>query len=339
MAQDTETDSNYISRHALNLYSFDRDPKASGWAQLSLPSKAAAAPSSIRVISWNVDFMAEHADHRLMCALDHLQSTVVKGSEIPTSPPCILLQEVEDEAIHVILDHSWVQENFNVSPISSSDWHQHSHYGSVTLVHKTIPVSNVFKIAFEKSVMGRFVLLVDLNLGIPTAATVTGAGHRDNAADERSGGRQDAVTFRLASVHLESLPEGAGARPRQLRAVASALKEEQCFGGMVCGDMNAIQESDRNTPAEVGLLDAFQGEDSEGLTWGFQPKCRFPPGRLDKILYTPALDTSFSVDAPALVGVGLCASVPREGGNNNESVWASDHYGLATTLSIKQIDS
>ena len=113
---------------------------------------------------------------------------------------------------------------------------------------------------------------------------------------------------------------------------------------MVCGDMNAIQESDRNTPAEVGLLDAFQGdEDPASHTWGYQPPCRFAPGRLDKILYTPPTDAPsssfhhacFSVDAPALVGVGLRAPVPLASGNNLE-VWASDHYGLATTLSIKQ---
>jgi len=47
-------------------------------------------------------------------------------------------------------------------------------------------------------------------LGIPAA--VTGAGHE--AAEERCGGKQGTVTFRLASVHLESLPEGAHALPR-----------------------------------------------------------------------------------------------------------------------------
>lgn len=107
----------------------------------------------------------------------------------------------------------------------------------------------------------------------------------------------------------------------------------------MCGDMNAIQESDRNTPAEVGLLDAFQGvEDPASYTWGYQPRHRFPPKRLDKILYTPTVDVSpacFGVDAPALVGVGLRASIPRVSGDSR-SVWASDHYGLATTLSIKR---
>ncbi|KLO17211.1 hypothetical protein SCHPADRAFT_900841 [Schizopora paradoxa] len=187
--------------------------------------------------------------------------------------------------------------------------------------------------------MGRFALIVDLELGNPAA--LTGAGH--DAADESGGGEQETVPFRLASVHLESLPDGARARPRQLHAVASALKEEGFLGGMVCGDMNAIQESDRNTPAEVGLLDAYQGDDGPAShTWGYQPKCRFAPGRLDKILYTPPSDAPsslhqacFSVDAPALVGVGLRALPPRTSGNSVE-VWASDHYGLSTTLSIVQ---
>lgn len=340
MGNKFDMDEDYTSREALNLYSYNSNPLSSGWEKLSLPSKAVAAvPTVIRVISWNVDFMADYAEHRLKCVLDHLQNTVIQESEITTCPPSILLQEVQDDVLPVLLEHTWVRDNFNISPISNEDWHQNRTYGSVTLVHKNIPVSSVFKIAFEKSVMGRFALFVDLELGNPAAAT----GAANDAAEKDSSGKQNTVLFRLASVHLESLPDGARARPRQLRAVASALEEEGCFGGMVCGDMNAIQESDRNTPAEVGLLDAFQGDDDDPAshTWGYQPTCRFAPGRLDKILYTPPSDASssspqacFSVDAPALVGVDLRAIAPRRSGKSIE-VWASDHYGLSTTLSIK----
>ena len=203
MAQNfNDVDDDYTSRNDLDLYSYDANAESPEWTKLALPhNSGVAVPSMIRVVSWNVDFMASYSEHRVRCILDHLQNTVIQETEIATSPPILLLQEVEDDALQAILEHTWIRNNFNVSPISREDWT--SSYGSVTLVHKSIPVSKVFKINFEKSVMGRFALLVDLKLGNPAA--LTGVGH--DAADESGGGKQETVPFRLASVHLESLPE------------------------------------------------------------------------------------------------------------------------------------
>ncbi|KLO05038.1 hypothetical protein SCHPADRAFT_811808, partial [Schizopora paradoxa] len=293
-------------------------------------------PSEIRIITWNIDYMAKDADRRLLCILDHLQNYLSQepsDSNSTSLPSIVLLQEVHTAALPALLSHPWVRATFNLTPTSRSDWHPYSSYGNVALIHKSIPVTRVFKIVFEESMMGRFALLVDVELG-------------EEPHDEST------VHFRIANVHLESLALGAHARPRQLRAVALALKEdspdntEQPFlGGLVCGDMNSIQASDKNTPAEVGLLDAFQGEEGaeseSSYTWGYQPPSRrFPPARLDKILYTPPDELSsssrayFEVESPTRVGVGLRApaSGDSEGGEEEEGVWASDHYGLATTL-------
>lgn len=213
--------------------------------------------------------------------------------------------------------------------------------------------------------MGRFALIVDLLLAQPQPQPTEAeadkcdeskddhARHEDNKSDEL-----DPVVFRVANVHLESLPQGAQARPEQLDIVARALREQGIFGGIVCGDMNAILERDRNTPLDVGLVDAYIGDDNDTSchTWGYQPPCPYAPGRLDKILCTPPAgpETSedgssetdggspatrlmpgrFSLSKPERVGVGLQTSVSK-----TCTVWASDHYGLISTLCIKSSSS
>jgi tyrosyl-DNA phosphodiesterase 2 len=115
-------------------------------------------------------------------------------------------------------------------------------------------------------------------------------------------------------------------RPVQLGLVAEVLKEEDLLGGIVCGDMNAISPSDVGLTEKVGLVDACrEGEDEEdSYTWGYQPSCEFPPGRLDKILFTPGAG-GYIVSQPERVGLAV---------KTDKGQWASDHYGLVTTVRI-----
>jgi tyrosyl-DNA phosphodiesterase 2 len=80
----------------------------------------------------------------------------------------------------------------------------------------------------------------------------------------------------------------------------------------------------------VGLVDAYREgeededeEDEDGYTWGYQPPCEFAPGRLDKILFTPG--AGVMVDQPERIGLAL---------KTDKGQWASDHYGLVTTVRI-----
>lgn len=69
----------------------------------------------------------------------------------------------------------------------------------------------------------------------------------------------------------------------------------------------------------------FEGEDrdekEEGMTWGYQPPCEFPPGRLDKILYTEG--DAFEMKGIRRLGIELRVSTPE-----GHMDWVSDHYGL-----------
>lgn len=283
-------------------------------------------PSSICVLTWNIDFMTEYPKTRMFRALEYIQNDIFNCKDGQKPPPCCLLfQEIHYYAFPIILDYPWVQKYFTVAPASADDF-PIPHYGVVTLVSKSIPVSLVQSLHFGNSYMGRNALMVDLKLSPPGSRQKdrNGEGSRSSGESERSFTSRY-LTLRLANTHLESLPVGAYARPVQLANIAAYLNQEDLVGGVVCGDMNIIGPSDLYIHEQAGLLDAWNGEDEEeGYTWGYQPPSQFPPGRLDRVFYTQACAMNCKVSRPERVGIDVMA----------EGEWVSDHYGLLTTISI-----
>lgn len=273
-------------------------------------------PTSLNLITWNVDFATPEANRRLTAALDYLQFHAFPEHRGGKPPHClILLQEINIDAFNTLLAHPWVREWFRVVPGSAeAGWPKGATYGTVTLVHA--PLVNSACVHFEESWMGRNALVTDIALG---------GGGGSAAAENR------ARVLRVVNTHLESLPMGTPMRVAQMGVIGEMLKEAGwVVGGIVGGDMNAISPSDATLAEQNGLLDAWEharadGEEEAGTTWGYQPTNRFPPGRLDKILYTES--DAFDVKDVRRVAVGL----RMPGGD-----WVSDHYGLACRVGIKQ---
>ena len=271
-----------------------------GWQTQSAPPPPLPPGACVDVVSWNVDFMAPHAAARMRAALAHL------AAALPPRPQrtVVLLQEVLPASLRALLRSAWVRAHFQASdgPALALD------YFTLTLATRDLPVRCVRREAFAHTAMRRDVLLADVAL---------------------AGG----AVLRVANTHLESLPApGAWLRPRQMARCAGLLRERGVRAGVLAGDMNAIAEADEATPEEVALadvwgLDAGAGANArDGHTWGYQPKCRFPPGRLDKVLYTGNLEWE-PVDGDRMlkrVGVGL----RFEEEDGEISGWVSDHYGL-----------
>ncbi|KAI0255017.1 Endonuclease/exonuclease/phosphatase, partial [Lactifluus subvellereus] len=225
-------------------------------------------PASLTLVTWNVDFTNPHANERLMAALDYLQFHVFPGYREP--PPClILLQEIRADAFETLLAHPWVRAYFLVVPGSTAyGWPRGAAYGTVTLVARNALLAGSSCVHFGESRMWRNALVTDVLLG---------------------GAEPHARVLRAVNTHLESLPEGTNSRVVQMGVIASLLKEAGTFGGIVGGDMNAITPWDKTLAEDNGLSDAWehrQDSAEDGTTWGYQPIERFPPGRLDKILYT-----------------------------------------------------
>lgn len=275
-------------------------------------------PSSIRLVTWNIDFMSSEKKKRFIAALSYIQQHVFgcMTSERP-EPCCILLQEVHVSVFTLILNAEWVRRYFIVVPTSTDKWPEHAPYGNVTLVSRTIPVVNAFTIMFSNSGMHRTAVFVDIKLSIP-------------ALEDEPYLSRGIVTLRIANTHLESLPIGAPARPRQMQIIAHALREDGLLGGILAGDMNAIGPSDEGIVEDAGLYDAWQGDcdDEEGFTWGYQsPDQDYPPGRLDKVLSTR--QEGFILDEPERIGIGEAI---------RQDKWVSDHYGLVTRVHIVRDD-
>jgi tyrosyl-DNA phosphodiesterase 2 len=282
----------------------------------SVPSLNPTNPGLFCLLSWNVDFSAPLVVRRFQTALAHIEKLVSTDTSSP--PTIILLQEVHASCFTPLLSNTFVREFYQVTNISS----RHS-YSTLTLVPKSLAsfVTSVSRIPFTETRMQRDCLYVDLE--IPLSGTPEPKTRR----------------VRVANTHLESLNGfGDTARPKQLGVISKLLTASGIDGGLVAGDMNCISPSDQDLPEQVGLSDAWLatvkpaesgvGEENgtggaEGHTWGYQPKCSYPPRRLDKILTVGKLD----ILELQRVGVGLKV--------DGRDLWVSDHYGLFAKVSIQ----
>ncbi|KAJ8454912.1 hypothetical protein ONZ45_g19120 [Pleurotus djamor] len=262
-------------------------------------------PSLIRIVTWNVDFTEEDPQERLETVLEYLKCDIFhcEDHQAP-QPTCILLQEVHVEAFGVILANDWVKNNFVITPSNTRKWPEGTYYGNITLISRNVPVAFAGILEFGCSAMQRTAVIVDVRL------------RTEEGSD---------VLVRVVNTHLESLQTGLIARPIQLNLVSKLLTEGKLHSGIVCGDMNAIGPEDKKLPQQNGLRDAWRkgDEDESGFTWGYQGRDvgKFPPARLDKVLFVPR--RGLKVDQPERIGQGV--QMP-------DGKFVSDHYGLITTI-------
>lgn len=267
--------------------------------------------SQMRIITWNIDFSSKHAEERLTVCLRHIEEDVLqcKAGGAP-EPCCILLQEVSDTVMPHLLRDTWVRKWFTVAPHSSVKWPKGAHYGNITLVSRSLTIAECDILHYGHTGMDRTSLCVKIRLNYP-------------------GPSRETAIICVVNTHLESLPQGAVCRPRQLEMCSRFLRLRGVSGGVVAGDMNTIMPEDEGIEKEVGLRDAWRkGSADSGKTWGYQGQNeeKHPCGRLDKIFYLPS--RGYKVDEPRRIGVG----VKIKGTSSSETLWASDHYGLETTL-------
>ena len=165
--------------------------------------------------------------------------------------------------------------------------------------------------------MGRTALFVDIELGDPNLKSFALKP-------------EFCHVLRIANTHLESLPQGQRERPVQLAAIASVLRQRGVRAGLVAGDMNVISPADEHIHVIAELEDACgaKGASQTMHTWGYQPRCQFPPGRLDRVFFVPGtLETEEEIE---VIGKGV---------RTQWGAWASDHYGLKLRVSLPVKDS
>ncbi|KAJ6593423.1 Endonuclease/exonuclease/phosphatase [Mycena capillaripes] len=306
------------------LYCYDARLGKRRWSLVptSLAPTSEASLPTFCLLSWNVDFAALLAIRRLQTALSHLEKLLSPHLISPPPPPTIiLLQEVHISCFQTLLSNAFIREFYQLTNIYSRQ-----SYSTLTLVPKPLSalVASVSRVPFTETQMQRDCVYVDLDIPL--------------SSDTES----KPLRLRIANTHLESLNGfGDRARPKQLEVISKLLTGPEIDGGLVAGDMNAISPSDQDLPQQVGLSDAWLAStvpptesdtngvnetdtgEAEGHTWGYQPKCQYPPRRLDKILTVGKLD---AVDIQR-VGVGLKVE--------DRDTWVSDHYGLLAKIVIR----
>jgi tyrosyl-DNA phosphodiesterase 2 len=271
--------------------------------------------TQIRVITWNIDFMAPQPRARMASALAYLEQLV---SAIPTNCAVVIhLQEMMDKRkpssdgandIQQLLNASWVQSHFSITDISTRDWA--TSYGQVTLVDRRLTIARVSRLHLV-SEFKRDALFVDVQLN----------------AEEPS-------YLRFCNVHLDSM-QGA-LRPIQWQALAWHLQDarEGIAASILAGDCNANGPRDWSAPRENGFKDAYlelggvEGEE-EGMTWGFQSLSakRWGPSRMDKEVFWGAV----RCDGLERIGVGLMLEdedATQEMEDEGALGFVTDHYGL-----------
>ncbi|TFK75237.1 hypothetical protein BDN72DRAFT_832590 [Pluteus cervinus] len=294
-------------RSAWKHHSRHRSDSDGGSPVSSSSSTPHEHPSSVRILTWNVDYVNNYPRERLLSVLRHLEHEVLGCKDGNVASPCvIMLQEMNASAFPTLLEDEWVQRNFYVAPITSKQWPQDAHYGLVTLVERSLEIVKVQILEFGLSEMCRGALMVDIVMSTPERESV----------------------LRMVNTHLESLPKGETARPAQMALLAEFLRDDEVEGGIIAGDMNAIGVVDLTIAQKAGLKDAWKkGEsDERGYTWGYQGGGDFPKARLDKVLYLPR--RMYRIEEPSRIGEGLRTH------SEDEDVWASDHFGLVSTLSL-----
>ncbi|CAG9982021.1 unnamed protein product [Clonostachys byssicola] len=269
--------------------------------------------SSFTVLSWNIDFMRILPDERMRAALAHLRQhvygNVASEYEPDTDHKIIMLNEMTDSDLQILQSQDWIQEEFQLTDISSEYWESDVH-GTCMLVPKRMAITDVFRVHYTQTDMSRDALFVEVYL--------------------------HGKKIRLCTTHLESLVARPPMRPRQLAEAARHLHNADA--GILGGDLNAIEPFDRNLHTLNNLKDAYletgQEEGAEaGMTWGHMAATRSRERhgltRMDKILYCG------DVQLQGFGRFGMDVQVADEGDKQLlieeeglEEGWVTDHLGV-----------
>lgn len=305
------------------------DPNERRWVAVTAdtPRKTSSVQTTkVALYSWNIDFMLPFPDSRMGAAIRHLERLVqVENAE--DTAFVVFLQECLESDLELLTRDDWIQQTFAITDVSSDNW-QNGHYGTTTLVDRSLNVKGVFRVHYEQTRMQRDGLFADVAL----------------PSDNTPAPGQEARTIRLCNTHLESLALAPPLRPAQMALCASYMKANGFFAA-AAGDFNAIQDLDRSLHTDNELKDAYletggaENDAANGHTWGQQAATtqreRFGTSRMDKVF--------FCGEAMRCVGferIGAGVEVQDEDERKSleslgfDKPWITDHLGVKAVFEV-----
>lgn len=306
-----------------NYHAFD--PATSSWTPKS-PSttntteipESTSSITNIALYTWNIDFMLPFAEARMRPALKYLDA--LTKSNPPTTASVIFLQECVSSDLVTIAATPWVREHYHLTDLDSTNWAT-THYGTVTLVDRRLPITAAFRVHFSKTRMERDAFFIDVAL-------------RSNSNHNK---------IRLCNSHLESLALEPPFRPPQMQLIARYLHEEGVQAGLTAGDFNSVQPFDRTLHVDNDLKDAYlemggKEDDDSGFTWGQQAATKlrkqFGCSRMDKVYF----GGSVKLLKFERFGEDVLVEGEEEGklivALGFEKPWVTDHLGVMAEVQV-----
>jgi tyrosyl-DNA phosphodiesterase 2 len=313
--------------------------------------------SSLKVVSWNTDFMSSEPSQRVATAMEYLQKTFGNSAQSLV----IMLQEVCQESVNQIMQTRWVRRNFAIAGhepprIFQAGIPRPAKYFTLMMIPKNLKLKDSFRVALPTD-MGRDALFVDIQLHTPKSAVIS----------------ETKDVLRLCTTHLESLEEGTHLRKKHLELIWQKLNEAgdgaHVVAGLIGGDMNAIHDTEHTLPKQLGLRDAWEDllllqtqskemDEAEspysqlkgGITWGYQSNSSaFIPNRLDKFLYAGSMKPFALMETQGpeahigRIGIGLKTDIlsnetlqaRQPQSQIAQRVWVSDHFGIAIGIKVR----
>ncbi|KAG8161724.1 hypothetical protein KVR01_008711 [Diaporthe batatas] len=327
-----------------------------------------AGITNLRLLTWNIDFMAPFPQARMAAALAYLQTVVEGVPEPSTTAVVICLQELRQDMpidldrpvsagrfdpqiaddLRQVAAAAWVQGRFLVSDLATDHWR--CGYNCVTLVDRRLGCAGASRLPFV-SEYRREALLVDIPVAPRAASPSPSSPSSSSSPGEKQQQQTVGSVLRICNVHLDSMAGKPPMRPIQWKACAKYLQRasDGVAGGILAGDCNANQGYDLTQAEENGFTDAYLetgGEegDPRGHTWGPQSKSsRFPHKRMDKVCFCQpgrgGGDGQQLLNLKSLekIGVGVKIGDESISAKLAEEGWldfVTDHYGLMADFEI-----
>lgn len=266
--------------------------------------------------------MLPHADARMNAALAHLAS-IIRPTR-PSALSVMFLQEMLHSDLTILCAHPGIRGHFCMTDITPEHW-ESGHYGTVVMIDKRLPVTEVFRVHYADTKMERDALFVDVC----------------HPASSKP--------IRFCNTHLESLIATPPVRPLQMITAAKYMHDEKVAGSILAGDLNAIQPFDKTLHSDNWLKDAYlelggSEEDVGGHTWGQQAatnlRDQFGTSRMDKVFFCGGLE----VKKLEHFGVDVVVEADDSAGNDLmklglEKPWVTDHLGVRADFELKKEDT
>lgn len=340
--------------------------KASSWQLVntdtpSVPSSGSETNSirNLKLITWNIDFMAPFPQARMASALSYLQGLI---ENVPRSVAVVIcLQELRQDVpidfdnlgkafdpqvaddLRQIAAAEWIQRRFNVSDLSTEYWR--CGYNGVTLVDRRLEIVEVARLPFVSEYQ-REALMVDIAVKKQPSEHSTG---QEPGPEGFHSDKGSPAVMRICNVHLDSMAGIPPMRPVQWKACAKYMQDNSdgVVAGIVAGDCNANRDYDLTLPQDNGFKDAYlelggSEDDPEGLTWGPQSRqTRFPHRRMDKVCFWQVDGEEVPLQLKSLerIGVGIeveDVAVVEGLAEAGYFGFVTDHYGLMANFDISQ---